>query len=115
MSLSYTVATKRRYIYFTNKWLKINSIKRVKPKLGLDCGSFGSPRGKSLLEISKKYGASSSIATQSLKFKLKGGKGYKLSQESLQMLMQAQESDEEEAEEETTSEKECLMKRRERL
>lgn len=58
----------------TKKWLKSKGLKRVNPKMGLDCGSFGPPGRKSQLKITGKDGASSSNAKGSLKFKLKGRK-----------------------------------------
>ena len=64
----------------TNKWLKSKGLKRVNPKMGLDCGSFGPLGRKSQLEIVGKDGASSSNIKNTLKFKLKGGKGSKSSQ-----------------------------------
>ena len=64
----------------TNKWLKSKGLKRVNPKMGLDCGSFGPPGRKSQLEITGKDGASYSNIKNTLKFKLKGGKGTKSSQ-----------------------------------
>lgn len=63
----------------TNKWLKMKGLKKVNPKLGLDCGNFGPPGRKLQLEIIGKDGASSD-AKKSLKFKLKGKKESKSSQ-----------------------------------
>ena len=58
---------------------EIKSLKRVNPKLGLDCGSFGPTRRKSQLEIIGKDGASSFDVKKSLKFKLNGRKESKSS------------------------------------
>ena len=79
---------------------------RVNPKLGLDWGSFRPLGRKSQLEISTKEGASSSIVLKFLKFKLKGGKGSKLSQEPSHPPVQAKEPHEEESREEPKEDEE---------